>query len=248
MIFNKRNISNVINSLAIFLLLCFFTEFTFTFFIRQFNDGMENKRFVYFSKYKRKNQYQLLKIFWPKKTKFTNIEGYLPNTSQQIHNEEFSFLHTYNADGLRDNRLISNMDSRTKNYILLGDSFAEGFGASDSGTISAHFNKIKNSTNSIMYNCGIAGNDPILECQLYDFICKKSSNNHVIICIFNNDLDDMAITLHQGFFMPTKEYLYAISHIFRILSIPFRNYIELENGYKKNKELVDYVLLQMEKH
>lgn len=72
----------------------------------------------------------------------------------------------------------------------------------------------------------------------------------VVLCVFENDLGDMDVTLQQNKPLPVKEYFFAISHIFRILSIPFGNYIELNSNSKENQEatekIIQHLLLQLE--
>ncbi|MFN8284382.1 MAG: SGNH/GDSL hydrolase family protein [Chitinophagales bacterium] len=217
---------------------------------------MENYRYVYFSPYKTKEQYTLLKFFRPKTTVLPLTEAYLPNSKNTIKKSEFVYAHHYNKDGFRDQKCISDADTNFYNIVFLGDSFIEGEGAPNDSTLpvllqnklttskSFHNKQIK------VYNCGISGSNPLSEIELYKNKIAEQSINMVVLCVFENDLGDMDVTLQQNKPLPVKEYFFAISHIFRILSIPFGNYIELNSNSKENQEatekIIQHLLLQLE--
>lgn len=232
----------LLKNVVVLLSLLLLVEFTLTFIYKQFNNGMENYRYVYFSPYKTKEQYNLLKFFRPKTTVLPLTEAYLPNSTNDIKKSEFEYLHNYNKDGFRDQKCISDADTGFYNIVFLGDSFIEGEGAPNDSTMPVLLQKKLNTDTFFgkkikVYNCGISGSDPLSEIKLYRNKIGKLPIDMVVLCVFQNDLGDMNVLLNQDKPLPVKEYFFAISHIFRILSIPFGNYIELNADLEKLKNI-----------
>lgn len=242
--------------LLFILMLCI--EFFLTFIYKQFNNGMENYRYMYFSHYKTQEQYMLLKKIRPNNTITPSQNGHFPNSTEIISNNEFTYKHTYNADGFRDNHLLCKLDTNNYNIIFLGDSFIEGEGAPNDSTLPILLhqtlkNNLSNNQKKIaVYNCGISGSNPLYEIELYKRKVEKYHPNLVLLAVFENDLEDMEIAFAVNKNLPLKEYFIAISHIYRITSIiTGGNYLSLNNTSNENKkkrnEIITNFITEMKK-
>ena len=97
----------------------------------------------------------------------------------------FNVNYKSNSIGARDDEFI-NEDSSQKRYILLGDSFAEGYGVNIDQT--AH-KKIENITNIDLLNFSSAGNlGPLQYWLIYNKIAKNYKHDGLVIFLYpSND-------------------------------------------------------------
>lgn len=202
---------------ALLLVIEFFMVFVF----KTLNHYTENEHLFYLSDYKRIQQVHVLNYFG-KKTNFPFTEAYVPNTSRINKNSEYNTTHHYNELGFRGKLPKLAKDSNEYRIIILGDSFIEGYGATEDSTISVllekklneHSRKIK----FTVINGGISGSNPIYEQQLYSKKLVKYHPDLIINNFFANDIFDVQIMEMKGK-IPLKEYLMAPSHIIRLVLI-----------------------------
>lgn len=205
--------------LVIFLLF----EFSYQFLFKVHNSYSEMSRGIYLSEYKQREQLYLVRMINGKQQNFNYTQGYLPNTKKIIKNSFFSYEHHYNSLGLRGALPDKIRDSNELRIVVLGDSFAEGYGAPDDSTISVLLQNeiIKKYPDKKVnvINAGISGSNPLYEIQLCENKLMAYHPTHVILILYDNDINDMQKALWDRPYMPLYEYLYAVSHIFRIFYI-----------------------------
>lgn len=229
----SRNLRNlIIIILVVEFSMTFIKPFTFL------NNYMEREKGVFFSEYKRKKQCELLQRFGIKRARFVFEEGNLPNSVRTITKDEFSYNHTYNDLGLRGKLPPLQKSQNEIRIILLGDSFIEGEGTPDDSTISVLLEKKLNQLYPekliTVINGGISGSSPIYN---HRFLIKNLIPYHpdiVISSVFSNDLWDTHIGIHQGC-MPTYDYIFAISHLARLIYFGGLKYYNFSVSNPPNK-------------
>lgn len=148
------------------------------------------RKFFYVRNYKVEYLLPILKVLDINYINDVHIYGYPNEYSRTISNSEFSFIHHYDKYGFRNITRKSSYDC-----ILLGDSFIEGNGASDSNTITEflnneHFFKNKN---FYFFNAGVSGSNPIFSIKLYKDKIENFNFNikYVLLSVSYNDLIDV---------------------------------------------------------
>jgi hypothetical protein len=98
----------------------------------------------------------------------------------------FTAEYKSNSIGARDDEFVKSNPKTT--YLLLGDSFAEGYGVNFEET--AH-KKIENATGYQLLNFGASGNGPLQYWLIYDNLAKEYSHDGLIIFFLPaNDFTD----------------------------------------------------------
>ena len=153
-----------------------------------------------------------------------------PNTEETQTNLDFSYLKSYNSEGLRDVYLdTSGLKSMTV-LIALGDSFTEGSGAPQDSTWPALLEQKINIQEIDRYkviNGGIAGSDPVFEYKLFKTNLLKFHPSLLIVSVNISDIIDLMCKKGFDRFKqdkvnynekPVWEYFYAVSRVFRIIA------------------------------
>lgn len=179
---------------------------------------MENENGFYFSEYMRNRQTVIFRFsgFKPPVNNWEN--GSEPGQIFVHETMDFKIPVKYNAIGLRGNLPDLIKDSSEKRIVVLGDSFAEGFGADKDSTFPALLQHKLNSIqgNTTVINGGKCGSNPYFETRLYKNVLEKWNPDLVIMEVNVCDIAEFEIATNQDV-MPLKEYFLAISHIYRIL-------------------------------
>lgn len=201
------------------MILFLIIEFSYLFFFDVLNNYMEKEYKVYFSEYKRKEQYQLLRFLGFRDIKNAKIYGYQPNSIRTHLTKEFKYSYMTNELGLRGKLPPLQKDSNEFRIVILGDSFAEGFGAPNDSTLSfllqKNLDKSYNTSNKvIIINGGICGSNPIYQVQLYNNLLVEYKPNMVIMMVNSTDINDLEYVLNSGT-LPINEYFNAVSHLWR---------------------------------
>ncbi len=231
----------VLFNIKVILIICLSIEFACTFIFKALNNSSENENGIYFSVYMRKNQLNMLKelnIINNEKTPWEN--GYVPYYTHYHSSKDFNFKVQYNSIGLRGEVKKKKKDSNEYRIVVLGDSFVEGFGTSNDSTFPKLLEKKMNSVSlkTSVINGGICGSNPLYEINLYHNKLEEYNPNLVIMVINNSDISDYKISKNMGK-MPIKEYLYAISHIYRVIDALL--YLDRQTKLKKRNKIPEDV-------
>jgi len=107
-----------------------------------------------------------------------------PDKKGRVVSEEFSVGVETNSDGFRQK---SRKDALSK-VLVMGDSFTEGWGVEESEIF---VEKLNQSVENISFiNAGLHGSSPALYAIQIPYLLKKYKPNHLIVQLFDNDLDD----------------------------------------------------------
>jgi hypothetical protein len=119
------------------------------------------------------------------------IRPYKPDSEAELHHEEFKVLYTINKFGFRDRPRSIEKKPGTKRVLLLGDSFAEGWGVAQSKTFCRLIEgSLKNME---FWNTARNGGCPVQYLfQLRDY-GDRFKPDAIVIQIFDNDLIDNRI-------------------------------------------------------
>lgn len=101
--------------------------------------------------------------------------------------------------GFRNDNDVWNKE--TVDYLIVGDSFAQGFCVNDSDHISSHINRI---TNKNVINLAYGSNGPLIEFASIREYLPKNTKNLLWFYFEGNDLDNLNMELKNSFL---KEYL-----------------------------------------
>ncbi len=178
----------------------------------------------------------------------TGISGYtsIYNTGSASHRpwyfvhdapvywKEKEFVHSWNPnnEGLNDHN-FSTKKSKPR-IMILGDSFVQGVGATSDSTLPLQVGYILADKQPEMpmevWNCGMAGADPIYEYRLFHDILLKYRPDMLVVVVNSSDVDDVLIRGGFERFRPDStvayhhapwfEPIYAQSHLARFI---FRN-------------------------
>lgn len=155
-----------------------------------------------------------------------------PNTKRNIIKPEFTYTHSYNSLGIRNEEPI--IDSNMYSIICLGDSFTEGVGSPFDSTwvklLKVNLDESTTIPKLQMINAGINGSDPISEFILLEKRLWKYTPKMLIVSINGSDIDD--IIVRGGFERyvngsvyysngPWWEFFYSYSFIFRSIAHSF---------------------------
>lgn len=176
--------------------------------------------------------------------------AHIPNTERWESSSEFSYLHTYNNEGIRDDSIPLIKDQNEVRVLCLGDSYTEGIGAPQDSTWAQLLeDKLNNAYKDKKFNCmnaGVAGSDPIDGYYILEKLVKYQPDL-VLLCINNTEPSD--ISMRGGFdrftdgelkynYGPRWEPFFAFSYIVRHISMDVFHYTyELKTVEKMNKEM-----------
>ncbi len=141
--------------------------------------------------------------------------------------KEFTHAFTPNNEGVNDHDFVVNKTKRR--IMVMGDSFVQGMGADRDSTLSHQIGYMLSQSNSNVptevWNCGIAGSDPVYEYKLFHDILLKYDPDMVVVVINSSDVDDVMIRGGFERFLPDStvryhhgpwfEPLYARSYLVR---------------------------------
>jgi lysophospholipase L1-like esterase len=131
---------------------------------------------------------------------FERENGYLftnpANKSRLISNNEFSYPHRYNNEGLRNKDIPVEKQKNEIRLIALGDSYTEGVGAPQDSTWPVLFeNGLQKSAPPgnfyTVINAGVYGSDPFFESYLLKARLLKYKPDIVMVAINNSDINDV---------------------------------------------------------
>lgn len=119
-----------------------------------------------------------------------------PNSEKKAGKADYSYIHRYNSMGLRNEEVFESKDSNEQRFIILGDSFTEGFGAPEDSTWVSQLETILQSKYpAFKINCinaGSAGSDPVYEYALLEPLAGL--NPDVVIMSLNiSDIGEVAV-------------------------------------------------------
>lgn len=233
---HTRLITTNIRNLLLFLLII---EFSLTFIFRITNTYQEDILHVFISDYKKTEFQRLMQDLGVIHFSSSPREGYAPGLHSEHRSQEFSYPVTYNRIGLRGPLPDSVPDSSRFNIIILGDSFAESFGAPEDSTFPVLLEtelRLRTGRPVSVLNAGFCGSDPLQAISLYQNKLRHYPANLVLMVSNLPDLYDIEHTLHASR-MPLSEYFVASSHIFRLIYWGvLSNEISLKHASRKSKQ------------
>ena len=163
---------------------------------------------------------------------------------------EFTNSYRTNSLGLREREIpIAKTDSM-KRIFVLGDSFVEGDGVDYEHSMPWYLEKELNGKGikCEVYDCGVAGSDPIYNYVLLRDKLMKYHPTHVIMCFNNSDVDDIILRGGMERFQkdgttvtrngPWWQGLYAWSHTVRMVATA-KGYGETFISKKEERALQD---------
>lgn len=102
----------------------------------------------------------------------------------KVVSDEFSVTVETNEYGFRQSKI----KNTPKKVLVMGDSFTEGWGVEES---EIYLEKLNSSQDEIFFiNAGLHGSSPALYAIQLPYLLKRYKPDHVIIQLFDNDLDD----------------------------------------------------------
>lgn len=170
-----------------------------------------------------------------------------PNSTMHCSNIEFDYIHKYNNMGFRDKDIDTTSD--VFRVIMLGDSFTEGNGASSDSCMPELLEckyKQANSTAIDVYNCGVAGSDPVFQYRFYTTMLKDVKHNVLVLNTNISDIFEIAArggsdrfsnNIYNANHGPKWEYCFAVSRLFRIIVSKFLKYDPMILTSSKNSVL-----------
>lgn len=189
------------------------------------NQSEEHKYSLYFSGYQRDRQIQLVNTFSSIPRMSGWEQGYRPYSQQEYITDEFRYTAHYDSMGFRNPAHLYDTGIQGDMLLVLGDSFAEGFGAPDDSTFPVSL--ARHLSNSHILNAGICGSNPLMAIRLYRNKLQQMPVKQVLLVINLTDVKDIEYTLHAGV-MPFSEYLMAVSRIYRFINAGiFNNQMDL---------------------
>lgn len=152
-----------------------------------------------------------------------------PHSQHRYAKSEFSFVHHYNNEGVRDVDFKLDKGENEYRVLTLGDSYTEGVGAPADSTWPKMLERPLQGKlpkkNIHTMNLGASGSDLIFEYDKLQKIGLKYRPDLVILALNASDRDDLMIRGGRERFQsdqtlryypaPADEYLYAFSYIFR---------------------------------
>ncbi len=229
-----KNLKSVVCIFLIFELGC-------GIFFPRLNSYTEQKTSIYLSEFMREKQVRFLtKMHLLKHYQHFPTCGYTPHSSIRQQTMDFNFNTKYNEAGLRGKMPHIAKDSGEYRIVVIGDSFAEGYGAGEDSTFPVQLESILNRHSLVtVINGGICGSNPVYETQLYHRLLKPYTPDLVILEVNDGDLKDYEKVVKQGR-MPVREYFYAISHLFRIVTRMAEDFNENGN-HLPAQEMLEYI-------
>jgi lysophospholipase L1-like esterase len=221
---------------SLFFLLCL--ELVLRYGFDSFHSYTESNKHFYYQSFYRKNIYDnyLNKTKYHRKPTWYWVNG--SNLSYYITQPEFSYLHTYNSKGLREEEIPEKKDSAEYRIIALGDSFTEGIGADQDSTWPVFLERILNEKYSskkiTTINAGASGSDPFYEFILLRDRLLSYKPDLVILAINSSDFEDILVRGGMERFLPGNlvqfkdapwwEYFYSFSYVLRAILHKFFHY------------------------
>lgn len=194
------------------------------------------------------------------------VWGYEANSSRMESCSEFSFQHTYNDEGIRDESISVEKNENEIRLLCLGDSFTEGVGASQDSTwpqlLELKYDQKYGSNKYTCINAGVAGSDPIDEYYMLEKMLKYQPDL-VLLCINSSEPKD--IVTRGGFeryrngklnqkYGPFWEPLFALSYIFRHVMMDVFHYTfelktprQMESEFMNAYQILENAIFEIEK-
>lgn len=91
--------------------------------------------------------------------------------------------------GLRDEEIGKGVDSTARRFLVLGDSFTEGVGASCGSSMPARLTE-RSGGDTLAINAGVVGSDPFLSLQWYDTHFHEMPHDEVVLVMNFSDISD----------------------------------------------------------
>lgn len=170
---------------------------------------------------------------------------------------EYNFERQSNSLGLSDVEPIEKKDSNEYRIIGLGDSFTEGDGADTDSTwlkfLERNINKKHNKIFKFI-NAGICGSDPYFEYVLLrdKLVCYKPD---LVILAINDEITDIIVRggierfksdgMLQFIKPPKWEWVFSISHIFRLIVYNVMRYDQLLISSSQYNDRFEHALKQL---
>lgn len=204
-------------NIRVFLALLLLVELLSTFILHDRNEYTENKTGVYFSPYMHREQMQFLSHFIKGVKLNVWEEGYGAYYRHRHKTRDFDYEVQYNRLGLRGPLPPLHKDSGEYRIVVLGDSFAEGYGSSEDSTFPKLLqDKLRAlGIKATVINGGVCGSNPKSELVLYEHLLKPYAPDLVLLEANESDVEDYYVALHQGK-MTFDEYGQAMSHLLRM--------------------------------
>lgn len=150
-----------------------------------------NGQHLYVSEYRQQIFLKTIARHWPKLVDLKNITE-KPNSEKLENKPDFSFLHKYNALGLRGG--LPSADTTRAIWIGLGDSFTEGVGAPEDSTwpvlLTQYYNE-KHPNSIFCINAGHSGSDPFDAYIALQRLLNYYTPQTVILSINQTDIGDI---------------------------------------------------------
>ena len=183
---------------SLLLMLCI-TDFTLRYLIKpsKYLDRNENNGGWCYSSYPLRMKFRFItnRIY-----NFERERGFLytnpPNKIKTITNNEFSYEHRYNSEGLRNKEISTTKQQNEIRIITLGDSYTEGVGSPQDSTCPCLFEQelqrcySKDSFYTVI-NAGVYGSDPFFESYLLKTRLLRYKPDIVFVAINNSDITDV---------------------------------------------------------
>jgi lysophospholipase L1-like esterase len=244
--FDKNHINWKLTIIAsLFFLFCL--ELVLRYGFDSYHSYTESNKHFYYQSFYRKNLYDnfLNKTKYHRKPTWYWVNG--SNLSYYITQPEFSYLHTYNSKGLREEEIPEKKDSAEYRIIALGDSFTEGIGAAQDSTWPVFLERMLNEKyrgkKITTINAGASGSDPFYEFILLRDRLLSYNPDLVILAINSSDFDDIRVRGGMERFQPGDvvqfndgpwwEYFYSFSYILRAVMHKFFHYTPMLVPYDK---------------
>jgi hypothetical protein len=144
---------------------------------------------------------------------------------QNIHCEEFQFMHTYDKYGFRncDNEYLKS------EILVFGDSFTEGMGAHQDSTWSKFLSR---QLDTPIYNAGKIGSDPFFYLKEYKRLRKKINAKSVFVLLNYSDIADFRFRHSKDVKCDVNLKVYEKLHLYRFYNhfILGKDYMFLDKG------------------
>jgi lysophospholipase L1-like esterase len=157
-----------------------------------------------------------------KNERCAHIHRMPPGSNRLVSTSEFSYTHTYNDIGFRENKYVGQSV-----FFCLGDSFTEGVGTPVDSTWPRLLQDLLKSDSiptPIMYNAGVAGSDIVFMRKLLEDELLQYRPNGILLALNRSDLHDIMVrggterfaeNCQLKFRNHPMSYLYLTSYIFR---------------------------------
>lgn len=161
-----------------------------------------------------------------------------PHTDRTYDQTEFDYGLSTNSEGLRDREHPVAKEPGEFRVMAIGDSFTEGQGAAADETWPRQLEALLNADTPVkpvrVISAGVAGSDPIYGYKLLEQRLLKYEPDLVIVAINTSDIDDVVARGGMERFgadgtvapprQPKSEWLFAHSHLFRLVAMDVLGY------------------------